>query len=93
MWCSDPRVLAVEAHQCEFGFTAPLHGTHGEVGAAKKPTGFMTNRVQIAEALHRTCGGRHEHSALTGGRGAAASKVPVGVARCDMQGHCGTEGA
>ena len=62
----DPRVLTVEAHQCQFGLTSPIRRGEVAVGPAKKPTGFMTNCPGIAEQLSRKCDKSHEHVPLIG---------------------------
>ena len=52
---NDPRLNWVEGHMCAFDMTAPISGSNGEVGYAKKPTGFMTNSICIARKLTKRC--------------------------------------
>ena len=82
----DPSVLLVQAHQCRFGFVAPLRDGIDGVGPAKEPTGFMTNRPCIAEALDRQCLNDHTHVPLIAGRAEGAAVYPYDL--CEAMCKC-----
>ena len=52
----------VRCDQCQFGMTHVDDA--GNVGRARKATGFMTNDECIAEAVERRCFGRHDYIQL-----------------------------
>ena len=52
----------VPCDQCQFGVTSVDDA--GNVGPARKATGFMTNDEYIAEAVNRDCFGGHDHIQL-----------------------------
>ena len=60
-------VYLVKADQCMYGLT-----TWGDDGvtevAAKKPTKFLTNSIEIGKQIQRRCKGDHEHQELINGR-------------------------
>ena len=74
--CEDPRTMIVQAHQCQFGLTAPLGRPGGKSAPVKKPIGFMTNSWAIAQALNKTCPGGHTHAWLDQGRAKKAAIYP-----------------
>ena len=49
----------IRCDQCQFGMTS-VDGV-GNVGPARKATGFMTNDEYIVEAVNRRCFGGHDH--------------------------------
>ena len=49
----------------------------GNVGPARKATGFMTNDEFIAEAVDRRCFGGNDHTRLLNGRAKAFEKYPL----------------
>ena len=51
--------------------------TEGEE-LVKKPTGFMTNAIKVAENLKRDCAGDHRHVVLIGGGRAKRAEVYLG---------------
>ena len=60
----SPGSIFVESHVCRFGLELRHHGRRLP---AKKPTGFLTNSVHIAQELNRKCQGDHEHIPIMGG--------------------------
>ena len=48
----------------------------GNVGLARKASGFITNDEYIAEAVDRRCFGGHDHIQLLSGRGNSCEKYP-----------------
>ena len=66
-------VYRVRADLCEYGLT-----TNNEKGTgvmpAKKPTGFLTNTIHIAQLLSRRYSGTHKHQPLMGGRAGPATR-------------------
>ena len=64
----------VRCDQCQFGMTSVDDA--GNVGLARKATGFMTNDAYIAEAVDRRCFGGHDHIQLLNGRAKACEKYP-----------------
>ena len=50
----------VRCDQCQFGMTSV--DDEGNVGPARKATGFMTNDEYIVEAVDRRCFGGHDHN-------------------------------
>ena len=64
----------VRCDQCQFGMTSVDDA--GNVGPARKATGFMTNDEYIAEAVDRHCFGGHNHVQLLNGRAKACEKYP-----------------
>ena len=92
-WCCDswsegtaqqmkqmPGVVVVRGDQCQFGLTDHA----GE--PMRKRSGFMTNSLEIARALQRTCPGDHEHQAVLGAvggekRSAQAARYPRPMVR------------
>ena len=65
---------SVRCDQCQFGMTAV--DCAGNVGPARKTTGFMTNDEYIAEAVNRRCVGGHDHIQLLSGRAKSCEKYP-----------------
>ena len=74
-------VRKVMTHMCQFGMRSRIPGVGSELGLVKKPTGFMTNCVPIANELHKVCPGDHDHVHLMGGRAADAAIYPPDL--CD----------
>ena len=62
--CSDPRVLSVTSHQCEFGLTTP--GPDGQPMPALKPTRWISNSRHMILRLSRRCSKMHKHQPLEG---------------------------
>ena len=57
---------------CAFG----MYDYDHQGGAlVKKPTGFMTNAIKLAEQLHKECSGDHRHIVLLGGGRARRAQV------------------
>ena len=82
----DQRVTWVEGHMCQFGMTAPISGSGGEVGYAKKPTGFLSSSRHVAEELNRYCDGSHDHVHLVAGKAAAAQVYPPKLCTAILKG-------
>ena len=61
-------IVKVRSHMCAFGM---VEG--GEL--VKKPTGFMTNAVKLADRLTKDCSGDHRHVVLLGGGKARRAQV------------------
>ena len=76
-------VMKVTAHMCAFGMVS--RDEHG-VGPVKKPTTFMTNSVNIAAQLNKTCPGCRRHVQLMSGRAAAAAIYPRGLCKAVCRG-------
>ena len=70
------RVTVLQAHPCQYGLTAPVHGMKGVDAPAKNPTGFVANSSFIADQLNLKCAGDHAHAWLTKGRAAKAALYP-----------------
>jgi hypothetical protein len=64
-------VCKIKSHMCAFGMK------EGDE-LVKKPTGFMTNAVKIADNLQRDCAGDHRHVVLIGGGRAKRAEVYPG---------------
>ena len=68
----QPGVAVIAADQCQFGATVPQGPDRGR--PVKKPTGFMSNSLEILRSLGRRCQGKHgECSRSEGGRHAPCS--------------------
>ena len=63
----------VRCDQCQFGLTSVDDA--GNVGPARKATGFMTNDEYIA-AVDRRCFGGHDHTQCSNGSAKACEKYP-----------------
>ena len=82
----DPRAVWVEGHMWQFGMTAPITGSHGQVGHVKKPTGFLSSSRFIAAELNRYCDGSHDHVHLVAGKAAAAQVYPPDLCKAMLRG-------
>lgn len=80
------RVFTVESHLCRFGMKSHIGTRDGEMGPAKKPTGFMTSSRFIADQLNKQCDGSHVHVHLVGGRASAAQVYPDELCRAILRG-------
>ena len=69
---TTPGIIKVKSHMCAFGMKDRDH-QGGEL--VKKPTGFMTNAVKLAERLAKDCSGDHRHVVLIGGGRARRAQV------------------
>ena len=67
-------VYTVRGDMCRFGMSS-----EDSLGSApvKKPTGWMTNSLCIADAMEKRCSGGHRHVQLTDGRARACQVYPV----------------
>ena len=69
---SIPGICKVKSHMCAFG----MYDYDHQGGAlVKKPTGFMTNAIKLAEQLNKECSGDHRHIVLLGGGRARRAQV------------------
>ena len=59
-----PGAIVVKADLCQFGLETVNQGMRGP---AKKATGFVTNSVEMAKELDKTCPGIHQHVTIMGG--------------------------
>ena len=68
-------VYFVTPDMCKFGLRIPgTKGPHGESGLlSKKPTGILTNVLEIAQQLDVRCDKSHEHGLLVNGTAAEAA--------------------
>ena len=86
----------VRCDQSQFGITSVDDA--GNVGLARKVTGFMPNDECIAEALYRRCFGGHDHIQLLNGRNNVAAilralRQSMRAAGCgEAQGLMGRDG-
>ena len=67
-----PDAVKIKSHMCAFGMRDEDHAGGGLV---KKPTGFMTNAIKIADILSQDCSGDHRHVVLIGGGRARRAQV------------------
>ena len=62
----DRKVMIAKVDQCRYGLEAT--DSNGELGPARKRTGFASSSWTVVEELDGTCGGMHAtHSHLLGG--------------------------
>ena len=71
---------------CQFGMTSPITGSHGDVGHAKKPTGFLSISRFVAKELNRYCDGCHGNMHLVAGKVAAAQVYPPALCKAMKRG-------
>ena len=71
---------------CQFGMASPITGSHGDVGHAKKPTGFLSSSRFVAEELNRYCDSSHDHVHLMAGKAAAAQVFPPDLCKVMLRG-------
>lgn len=67
-----PDIVKVKSHMCAFGMN---DSDHQGGGLVKKPTGFMTNAIKLAERLEQPCSGDHRHVLLLGGGRARRAQI------------------
>ena len=79
----DDRVVRVRTDMCAFGMKSS--DEQGE-GPVLKPTGFMTNSMEVAKALDKRCPGCPRHVHLMSGRAAACQVYPKGLCRAVCKG-------
>ena len=72
-------VRKVLTNMCQFGMTSRIGEVGSELGPVKKPTGFMTNCMHIANELHKVCPGNRKHVHLVGGRASDEAIYPPGL--------------
>ena len=65
--------MIFKTHMCQFDMTSEDEmGT----GMVKKPTGIMTNSIEVEREVRRECGGNHRHVTLINGRARACQVYP-----------------
>ena len=69
-------VMVTRGDQCQLGLQALINGKYGDVGAAMKPAGFMSNSWCIIEKLCKRCLGNHDHVHFMGDKASAAARCP-----------------
>ena len=81
----DWRVMISKADLCLFGLETT--DGQGEMGPARKRTGFMTSSWTVAEELQRTCDGKgHAHNPLLERRAKGAEVYPPELCRAICKG-------
>ena len=81
----DKRVLIAKVDQCRFGLETT--NAEGELGPARKRTGFVSSSWTVIEELEGTCDGRHqEHHPLLEGRAKKAEVYPPEMCRAICRG-------
>ncbi len=65
----------------------PLAQKDGDgIALVRKPTGFMTNSLEIDRQLERKCDGMHRHIVLVGGRAKQAEVYPEELCKGILKG-------
>ena len=86
-------VAIVPADQCQFGATVPRGPDAGR--PVKKPTGFMSNSLEILRSLGKRCQGKHgecsrtqrgRHAPCCGSTCKAMARYPRGLCRAMLHG-------
>ena len=81
----DPRVMIAKVDLCRFGLEAI--DADGQMGPARKRTGFLTSSWAMMEELDGLCNGLHEkHNHLTDGRAKEAAIYPPELCRAVCRG-------
>ena len=80
-----PGVQVVRSDLCRFGMQTM--DDYGELQAARKRTGFMTNSVCIANELRGDCDIDHVHQPLIAGRAAACAVYPPMLCKAICKGY------
>ena len=75
----DPRAILVKTDLCRFGMQTT--DEVGELGPARKRTGFLTSNWALAEELAGTCEGQHRHYHLVERRAKEAEIYPPELCR------------
>ena len=65
---SDPQLEKTTAHMCRYGMRSTDESGGGRV---KKPTGFLTDSIDLRDQLSKKCMGGHNRIQLLGGRAKA----------------------
>ena len=80
----DPRAILVKTDLCRFGMQTT--DEVGELGPARKRTGFLTSSWALAEELAGTCEGQHRHYHLVERRAKVAEIYPPELCRAIARG-------
>ena len=79
----EETVVKVRTDMCAFGMKSV--DEQGEAPVLK-PTGFMTNSMEVAKALDKRCPGCSRHVHLMSGRASACQVYPAGLCRAVCRG-------
>ena len=80
-----PTVGESKCDQCMFGCMTAATAKSPAM-AAKKPTKFLSNSLEMLNQLGHRCDGSHEHKQLHGKELAAAAFYPAGLIHAIIQG-------
>ena len=82
---NDRSVMIAKVDQCRYGLQAT--DADGELGPARKRTGFASSSWAVVEELDGTCGGMHTtHNHLLEGRAKGAEVYPPAFCRAICRG-------
>ena len=82
---AEEGVIRVNGDMCRCGMTQEdFEGP----GAVRKRTGFMTNSIEVAKSLDRSCRRDHRHIRLTSGKAQVAQVYPDELCKSILCGLC-----